>query len=92
MVIKNPLPQPPPRRYWEDSRWAHEHAEEIAERYPNQWVAVTGQQVVAAGQDGAEVERIAMEKAGHREIVMIFAEKGIDPFSFHQSQGLPSGK
>lgn len=77
MIAKIPLPYPPSQRYWEDSRWAHEHASEIAERYPDQWVAVTGQQVVAAGEDGAEVEGIAMEKVGHRQFVMIFAEKGI---------------
>ncbi len=72
-----PLPSPGPREYWDDSKWANEHATEIAQQYPNQWVAVADKTVVAAGIDGAEVERMATKKAVQRDFVIFFAEKGI---------------
>ncbi len=72
-----PLPSPASKEYWEDSDWALEHSSEISRKYPNQWVAIADKKVVAAGKDGSEVERIAIEKMGKREFVIIFAEKGI---------------
>ena len=71
------LPSPGPKEYWEDSRWVNEHAAEISQQYPNQWVAVMDDAVIAAGRDGAEVEKTATEKAGQKDFVIFFAEKGI---------------
>jgi len=71
------LPPPASREYWEDSDWALEHSSEISQKYPNQWVAIVNKKVVAAGKNGSEVEKIATEKMGKREFVIIFAEKGI---------------
>lgn len=72
-----PLPSPASKEYWEDSDWALEHSSEISQKYPNQWVAIADKKVVAAGKDGSEVEKMATEKIGKREFVIIFAEKGI---------------
>ncbi|MBL7075131.1 hypothetical protein ISS37_07830 [candidate division KSB1 bacterium] len=71
------LPNPAPKKYWEDSRWAHEHSVEISERYPNQWIAILNKKVIAAGKDGSKVEKNGAEKAGDQEFVIFFAEKGI---------------
>jgi len=35
--------------YWEDSRWANSHLDEISREYPGQWVAIANRTVVAAG-------------------------------------------
>ncbi len=71
------FPSPGPKEYWEDSKWVNEHAEEISLQHPNQWVAVVDKMVIAAGIDGAEVEKTATEKAGQKDFVIFFAEKGI---------------
>ena len=75
------LPTSGPKEYWEDNKWVNEHSAEISQRYPNQWVAVVDKAVIAAGQDGAEVERTAIEKAGKKDFVIFFAEKGIHVYS-----------
>ncbi len=67
----------PPKEYWEDSRWAHEHISNLAKEYPNLWVAVVDKRVVASGKVIEEVERIAQEKTGRTEFPVILAEKGI---------------
>ena len=67
----------PPREYWEDSRWAHDHMSDLAEEYPNLWVAVVDKRVVAAGKVIGEVEKIAEEKTGRTEFPIILAEKGL---------------
>jgi len=46
-------------RYREDLNWASEHHAERFELYPNQWIAVYHQQVVAHGKSGAVVEQEA---------------------------------
>ena len=71
------LPSPVSKEYWENSEWAYEHMKEISAKYPNQWVVVFDKKVIAASRSGSEVERIAKEKVGSREFVILFAEKGI---------------
>lgn len=71
------LPPSPSKEYWEDSQWALEHATELSEQYPNQWVAIVNKEVIATGRDGSEVEKITVEKTGRQEFVIIFAEQGI---------------
>ncbi len=80
------LPSAGPREYWEDSKWVNEHAAEISQQYPNQWVAVVDKAVIAAGRDGAEVEKTATEQAGQKDFVIFYAEKGIQvPYTSNQS-------
>jgi len=62
------IPQEP-QRYWDDLRWAREHSAELYRRFGadspedgNIWIAIFNQEVVAAGPNLAEVERIAAEK------------------------------
>lgn len=62
-----PKPPPIPKRYFEDEKWLFEHENELAEKYPDQWVAVVNKEVVAAGKNLAEVERVAREKTGEEE-------------------------
>ena len=71
------FPKPPPSEFWEDHRWSLDHAAEISEEYPNQWVAVCNKKVIAAGKEGGEVKRIALQKVGDRRVVIFFSEKGI---------------
>jgi hypothetical protein len=71
------LPSPGSNEYWEDSKWANEHMNEISEKYPNQWVVIFNKKVIAASRSGSEAEQIATEKVGDQEFVILFAEKGI---------------
>jgi len=70
-----------PQRYWDDLRWAREHSAELHRQYRNPdggivWLAIVDEEVIAAGPDLAEVERIAAEKSGKltEEIPITFIE------------------
>jgi len=45
-----------PRYFWEDSKWFFEYGEEITRQYPNQWVAIYNQKVVAVYEGGEWVK------------------------------------
>jgi hypothetical protein len=62
-----PKPPPVPKRYFEDEKWLFEHENELAEQYPDHWIAVVNREVVAVGKNLAEVEKSAGEKTGERE-------------------------
>ena len=66
-----------PRGFWEDNRWLNAHWAEMVQTYPNMWVAVVGQQIVAAGRDPEEVTKIAQEKTDRCEFPLCFVERGI---------------
>jgi hypothetical protein len=69
-------PPPIPQHYWEDAQWASEQACELQERFSGQWIAVYYKEVVASGKVLAEVERMAQEKTGEKEIFIRFVETG----------------
>ena len=71
------LPSPVSKEYWENSEWAYEHMNKISAKYPNQWVIIFDKNVIAASKSGSEAERIAREKVGDQEFVILFAEKEI---------------
>jgi len=72
-----PAVPPTPQEYWDDRNWAHQHLAELAQAYPNQWIAVVDKQVVAVGKVIAEVRREGEQKTGRKHFPVIFAERGI---------------
>jgi len=63
MVRRHPVKlEPLPARFWEDERWLFEHAAELTERYPDQWVVIYNRQVVGRG-SGPRGLTEALEKA-----------------------------
>lgn len=65
-----PIPPPIPKRYFADEQWFADHSHELAQQYPDQWVAVCNGEVIAAGKVLGEVRRLAQERTGEREIVI----------------------
>ena len=43
------------RRYLRDQKWISDHIQELIEKYPNQWILVYNQKVIANSQDIAPV-------------------------------------
>lgn len=78
--IYPPVPLTPPA-YWVDSQWADEHIADLAQAYPNLWVAVIDKQVVASGKVIAEVRRTAEAQSGKTHFPIIFAERGIHVYT-----------
>ncbi len=64
------------KRYFEDMMWAEEHMAELAEKYPNMWVAIYEKRVVGAGRSISEAEAQATEETGidSMEIPVVFVE------------------
>ncbi len=72
------IPPPrPPKGFWEDNRWLNAHWAEMVRTYPDRWVAIVGQQVVAVGRDPEEVAKAAQEKTGRGAFPLCFVERGI---------------
>ena len=65
-----------PEEFWEDMRWGREHYSELAEKYPDKWVAIVDKAVVAVGDGIKEIRRIARQKTKRDHIVTLFAECG----------------
>lgn len=63
-----------PKRYWEDERWANEHYGTLVKKYPDTWVAVVNEEVVASGESIRKIEKIAKEKTGEKLFPVIFVE------------------
>jgi hypothetical protein len=53
-----------PPDYLADMLWAREHTQELHDRYESKWVAVVGQEVVAAGRNRGSVRKLAARKTG----------------------------
>ena len=73
---KNTIPQ----AYWENARWAREHATELYQQHNKDvWIAIANQQVVAIGRDPISVRKTAARKMGlsTAEIFVEFIESGI---------------
>ena len=62
--------------FWEDDRWAHSNYQDLAKKYPNQWIAVLNKKVVAFSESLAKVEDEAARIAGGKDFPMLFVEKG----------------
>lgn len=75
-VMEYPLPELPPKEYWDDVRWSEAHYAELVARYPNQWVAIVNGEVVSAGSDLGRVVDETRAKTGRKEFPRIFVERG----------------
>ena len=90
-IVKNPedytLPPPLPQRHIDDSNWVHAHSNELAQKYPDMWIAVLDKEVVIASKDLGEVYRVGQQKedaVGRGYCVYTFVE------SFRRARG-PAG-
>lgn len=61
------------RRYWDDVDWAITHIRELG-AYPDEWIAIFNQKVVAHGKSKEEVRRDAMKVKGVRRPYMFRVE------------------
>lgn len=64
-----------PREFWRDEKWVHDHYQELAGKYPNQWIAVANKKVISAGKDLGKVERKAERKVGKKDFPLLFIER-----------------
>ena len=65
-----------PKRFWEDSKWAHEHIGELQEKYADKWVAICDKKVAAVADGPIDARKEAQKKTGIKEIPVIFVESG----------------
>lgn len=70
-----PKPVPP---FWKAQYdWAFAHYHELAQAYPNEWVAFADRRVLAHGKALMPVLTQARRKTRRREIPHLFVERGI---------------
>ena len=71
MSTNLPIPLPS-AEYLANSRWIQDHLDELVRQYPDQWIAVAGGQVLAAGPDLGQVRRQARQKCSSPEVACEF--------------------
>lgn len=64
----------PPKRFYKDRDWAHEHLNDLAKEYPDLWVAIYKKKVVASGKNLAEVKRVGEQKAKKERCFYLLAQ------------------
>jgi phage gp37-like protein len=71
-----------PAWYWEDVRWAGEHASELHDKYRNRWVAIVNKEVVAASRSLGQATRLAVKKTGRKaeDIFVEFVDSGLSVY------------
>ncbi|MEK7730140.1 MAG: DUF5678 domain-containing protein [candidate division KSB1 bacterium] len=75
------LPPRPPQRYGQDSDWARQNIQTLTEKYPDEWVAVFGQQVIAHDVD---LDQVMSTAQGLASPVIKFIESGIRVYAHHE--------
>lgn len=75
------LPPRPPQRYWQDSDWARQNIQTLTEKYPDEWVAVFGQQIIAHDVDLDQVLNTTQAQ-GLASPVIKFIERGIHVYTY----------
>ncbi len=74
LLARNPLPPwTPSERFACDQEWIEEHLAEFASGYPDQWLGVYNQQVIAASSNLGQVIQAA-KRIGDREVTIFFVE------------------
>ena len=74
-------PKPVPRYWRTEYDWAFAHYPELAQRYPNEWIAFAHHRVLAHGKALTDVLTQAKRKARVREIPHLFVERGIHVYA-----------
>jgi len=65
-----------PKRFWDDSKWAHQNFGRLQDKYENKWVAVYNKRVVAVAEGPMDARKLAQKKTGVKEIPVVFVESG----------------
>lgn len=74
--------RPIPEGYWAEEEWAWAHYAEFMKEYPDQWIAVWQQHVVAHGESLVETETSAQEKTGLPQVPVIFVEGRVHVYTY----------
>jgi hypothetical protein len=76
MTARFPSPPRPPKRYWRDCDWFDAHDSQLAEQYPNQWIAVLSEKVISHSNSLEHVLK-EVEEQGAVFPAIGFVERGI---------------
>ena len=69
-------PKIPPKKFWEDEKWAHKNYQELMKKYSNMWVAIFDKKVVYANENLGLVKEIVSRKLGEKIVPLIHVEDG----------------
>ena len=77
-----PKPKIPPKEFWEDARWVDENYSELAQKYPDQWIAVYDREVIVANKYLGEVKKVARSKKFPRQCVYSYVEGAMRVYGY----------
>jgi hypothetical protein len=69
-------------RFWEDWNWAREHMSELMVKYPDKWVAIFEEKVIAANSELGRAEDEARAKISEKRIPLIFVGSGAHVYQY----------
>lgn len=73
-MIKKPTI--PPKKFWEDEKWAHQNYQKLVKRYSNKWVAIFDKKVVCANENLGLVKEVASRRIGKKAVPLMHIEDG----------------
>lgn len=65
-----------PKEFWDDMKWGRNHYSELIKKYPDKWVAIMNEKVVAVGESTRDIKEEAKKKTGKIHIPVMFIECG----------------
>jgi len=67
-------PKIPPKKFWDDDRWAHENYQALLKNYSNKWIAVFNHKVIFAHPDLKKVKTFLARKLKGKTIPLLHIE------------------
>lgn len=64
------------KEFWDDFKWGHANHTEILEEHRDEWVAIFHKEVVAAGENLAQVKQEARKRTGKEWVPVLFVDCG----------------
>lgn len=83
MELRRSSPEPLSPEYVRDRHWVRRNLRDLVGQYPDEWIAVVGEQVIAHGPDQGEVVREAERLQSDAEPVILRANATVRVYA-HQ--------
>ena len=75
------LPPQPPKRYWQDSKWAVSNIRMLTEKYANEWIAIYKKQVIVHSTDLNKVLNATQNQRLKNPLIK-FIERGMHVYKY----------
>lgn len=66
----------PPKEFWIDEEWGHQHYQELVREYANKWVAIFEKNILASNEDLGQLEEEIEKQVRNKPVPLMYIEGG----------------